>query len=164
MVELPRVPEDEPALRAAFSRFPSGVVAVAAIVDGEPVGMSASSFTSVSLDPPLVSVNAHVKSVTWARLAHRPRIGLSVLGEDQADICRRLATRGRTDRFAGVPWAATGSGAVFVEGATAWLECEVTQRVPAGDHEIVVLRLHAVDTTPDRPPLIFHASTFHRLA
>jgi flavin reductase (DIM6/NTAB) family NADH-FMN oxidoreductase RutF len=164
MVELPQVPGDEPELRAAYSRFPSGVVAVAALVDGRPAGMSASSFTSVSLDPPLVSVNAHVKSATWARLAGRPRLGLSVLSEDQAGICRRLATRGLADRFAGVPWTASARGAVFVEGATAWLECEVVQRVPAGDHEIIVLRLHAVATSPERPPLVFHASAYHRLA
>ncbi|MDR7273533.1 flavin reductase family protein [Catenuloplanes atrovinosus] len=164
MVELPRVPEDERALRAAYSRFPSGVVAVAALVDGRPAGMSASSFTSVSLDPPLVSVNAHVRSATWARLGDRPRLGLSVLSEDQAGICRRLATRGLADRFAGIPWRATDGGAVFVEGATAWLECEITQRVPAGDHEIVLLRLHAVATSPERRPLVFHASAYHRLA
>ena len=164
MVELPRAPDDETALRAAYSLFPSGVVAVAALVDGSPVGMSASSFTSVSLDPPLVSVNAHVKSGTWARLAGSPRLGLSVLGEDQSGICRQLATRGLTDRFAGIRWTAAEGGAVFVEDATAWLECEVTQRVRAGDHEIIVLRLHAVATSPQRPPLIFHASGYHRLA
>ena len=68
-------------LRASFACFPSGVAAVCALIDGEPVGMVMSSFTSVSLDPPLVSVCVDLNSSTWPRLRSAPWLGVSILGE-----------------------------------------------------------------------------------
>lgn len=151
-------------LRQVFGAFPSGVTAIAALVDGQPVGLAASSFTSVSLDPPLVSVCVAHTSTTWPRLGKAPHLGLSVLSDDQTDFCRRLAaTTG--DRFAGVPWCATSDGAVLLGQASAWLDCTVEQTIEAGDHDIVLLRVHThrVDPDPDRAPLVFHASQFRRL-
>jgi len=150
-------------LRAAFGCFPSGITAVCATVDGQPVGMAASSFTSVSLDPPLVSLCIQHTSTTWPVLRTGPALGLSVLAEGQDEISARLARRG-TDRFAGTSWAETGNGSVFVHGATLWLDCTLHAEVPSGDHCIVLLRVHALRADPGTPPLIFHGSRYRRLA
>lgn len=149
-------------LRQVFGAFPSGVTAVAALVGGEPVGMSASSFTSVSLEPALVSVCIAHTSTTWPRIAHAPRLGVSVLAHDQEWVARLMAARD-TDRFAGVRWRALPGGAVVLDGASAWLDCTVQDRFRAGDHDIVVLRVEELDADPLNPPLVFHASGFRRL-
>lgn len=150
-------------LREAFGCFPSGVTAVCAEVDGVPVGLAASSFTSVSVDPPLVSVCMQHTSTTWPTLRERPRLGLSVLAEGHDDVCARLASK-RGDRFAGTDRVATDEGALFVHGATLWLDCTLHAEVPAGDHDIVLLQIHGLRADPDTAPLVFHGSRFRRLA
>lgn len=153
---------DAVTLRAAFGRFPSGVVSVCAVVDGRPVGLAASTFVPVSLDPPLVAFCMQNTSATWPRLNRRPRIGVSVLGEAHEAAARSLAAK-TGDRFAGLTLETTERGAVFLDGASAWLECSVEQEIPAGDHAIVLLRVHALQTAPDVQPLVFHGSAFRRL-
>jgi flavin reductase (DIM6/NTAB) family NADH-FMN oxidoreductase RutF len=150
-------------LRRVFGAFPTGVVAVAAVVDGGPVGIAASSFTSVSLSPALVSVCVAHTSTTWPILARAARLGISVLSADQQRAGRQLAARSG-DRFAELSWRQTADGAVFLDGASAWLETSVDQRVRAGDHDIVVLRIHDLDAAHHLHPLVFHASEFRRLA
>jgi flavin reductase (DIM6/NTAB) family NADH-FMN oxidoreductase RutF len=154
---------DQSLLRQAFGCFPSGVTAFCGLLDGLAEGMAASSFTSVSLDPALVSVCVANTSTTWPKLAKLDRLGLSVLAGDHAPIARALASK-TGDRFDGVDWTATESGAVFVHGATLWLECAPFKRVAAGDHEIVVLQIVALAMYPDVPPMVFHRSNFHELA
>ncbi|MEV1295063.1 flavin reductase family protein [Pseudonocardia sp. NPDC049635] len=153
---------DVPALRALYGHFPSGVVAVCAQGAHGPVGLAASSFTSVSMEPPLVSFCIQNTSTTWPELAELPRLGVSVLGAGHAAACRQLASR-QGDRFAGLDLVTTPEGAVLVEGSPAQLDCSVEQLVPAGDHGIVLLRVQAARTV-GAEPLIFHASTFRELA
>ncbi|MHC9291837.1 flavin reductase family protein [Mycobacterium sp. LTG2003] len=154
---------DPALLRQAFGCFPSGVTAFCGLLDGVAEGMAASSFTSVSLDPPLVSVCVANTSTTWPKLAGLQRVGLSVLASDHAPIARALSAK-NGDRFSGVDWTATESGAVFVHGSTLWLECAPFKIVEAGDHEIVVLRIVALAMNPDVLPMVFHRSNFHELA
>jgi len=154
---------DQALLRQAFGCFPSGVTAFCGLLDGVAEGMAASSFTSVSLEPALVSVCVANTSTTWPKLAGLPRLGLSVLAGDHAPIARSLAAK-NGDRFSGVDWMATDSGVVFVHGATLWLECAPYKRVEAGDHQIVVLQIVSLATYPDVAPMVFHHSNFHELA
>jgi flavin reductase (DIM6/NTAB) family NADH-FMN oxidoreductase RutF len=154
---------DQALLRQAFGCFPSGVTAFCGLLDGVAEGMAASSFTSVSLDPPLVSVCVANTSTTWPKLATLERLGLSVLADDHAPIAKSLAAK-TGDRFESVDWMATDSGAVFVHGATLWLECAPYKRVEAGDHEIVVLQIVALAMNPDIAPMVFHRSNFRELA
>jgi flavin reductase (DIM6/NTAB) family NADH-FMN oxidoreductase RutF len=154
---------DPRALRAAFGCFPSGVTAVCAMVDDEPVGMAASSFTSVSVAPPLVSVCFQASSGTWQRLRDRSRLGISVLAQGQDEICMSLAQT-TTDRFANVAWDRAAGGAVFVHGAAAWLDCSLYAEVPAGDHAVAMLEIRGLRSRPDAAPLVFHGSRFRRLA
>lgn len=153
---------DAGTLLQAFGCFPSGVVAVCALLDGEPVGMAASSFTPVSLEPPLVSVCIQHSSTTWPRLRELPYLGVSVLAEGHDEACISLS-RKVGDRFAGVSWAASPSGAVLVHGSAAMLDCRLRDEVPAGDHLIVLLEICSLRADPERPPLVFHGSRFRRL-
>ncbi|MFW0148505.1 flavin reductase family protein [Mycobacterium sp. smrl_JER01] len=149
-------------LREAFGHFPSGVIAIAAEVDGVRVGLAASTFVPVSLDPPLVSFCVQNSSTTWPKLKDLPYLGISVLGEAHDEAARTLAAK-TGDRFAGLETASTQRGAVFIHGTSVWLESSIEQLVPAGDHTIVVLRVSDITVHPDVPPIVFHRSTFRRL-
>ncbi|BBX73009.1 oxidoreductase [Mycobacterium shinjukuense] len=154
---------DEVALRRAFGCFPCGVIAVCAMVDDQPVGMAASSFTSVSVAPPLVSICVQNSSTTWPRLRHRPHLGVSVLAEGHDQACMSLS-RKEGDRFAEVFWSELPTGGVVIHGAGAWLDCRPHAEIPAGDHLIALLEICALRADPDTPPLVFYASRFRRLA
>lgn len=150
------------ALRQAFSLFPTGVVAVGALIDGKPVGLAVNSFTSVSLDPPLVGICIAGTSTTWPQLSGATRLGLSVLGAGQGALCRSLAARG-VDRFADIAWRATEGGAVLIGDAALWLECEIHSSFEGGDHEVVLLEVVDSELFPDVAPLVFHLSRFREL-
>ena len=150
------------ALREAFSHFPSGVIAVAAEFDGVRVGLAASTFVPVSLEPPLVSFCVQNSSETWPRLVDSPALGISVLGEGHHDAARVLAAK-TGDRFAGMQTSSSAAGAVFVHGTCLWLESEIEQQVPAGDHTVVILRVRDVTVHGEVTPLVFHRSRFRRL-
>jgi flavin reductase (DIM6/NTAB) family NADH-FMN oxidoreductase RutF len=163
MIVMDEVSSDTSDLRRAFGCFPSGVTAVCALTDGTPVGMAASSFTAVSIAPPLVSVCVQLSSTTWPKLRTSNRLGISVLAQDQHLACTALAMK-QGDRFAGLSWQSNQHGALFLEGGTAWLECSLHSELPAGDHTIVLLEIHSFWTNPVQAPLVFHASQFHQLA
>lgn len=150
-------------LRRAFGAFPSGVVSVAAEVDGTPVGMAASSFTSVSLEPALVSFAIANTSGTWPLLRKAPLLGVSVLADHHDQVCRQLAGPAAS-RFADLALRCTEGGAVLLEDAVATFECSIDREVVAGDHTVVLLQLHAVRDTAAGSPLVFHRSGFGRLA
>lgn len=154
-----RLPLDPKILRSAFSSFPTGVVAVCSMVDGQPTGMAVGSFVSVSLDPALVAFCVRRESTTWPLLRGCQRLGVSLLGEGQGRAARRLSAVA-TDRFAGLPHSPSSDGAVAIDGCPTFLNCSLDREVDAGDHEMVFLRVHAVRTRPSRPPLVFHTSRF----
>ncbi|WP_368680323.1 flavin reductase family protein (plasmid) [Rhodococcus opacus] len=157
-------PTDPAALRAVFANIPQTVIALCGLgADGRPRGLAASSFTTVSLAPPIVSVAMAHTSTTWPTLRDIPRLGVSVLAEDQDTVCRALSARG-TDRFADVHWHAGTDGAVLLDDAVATMECTIVGEIPAGDHQIVLLRIEVLDADPARDPLVFHGSTFRTLA
>lgn len=157
-----RTPITPAALRAAFGHHPSGVIAIAAEVAGTRVGLAASTFVPVSLDPPLVSFCVQNTSQTWPMLAELPSLGISVLGEQHQGAVRTLAAK-TGDRFAGLETVSTDAGAVFVRDTCLWLETVVEQAVAAGDHTIVILRVRDVTVHPDVAPIVFHRSAFRRL-
>lgn len=164
MTELDATTGNPVQLRRAYGCFPSGVTAICALDGaGTPVGMAASSFTSVSVEPALVSVCVQTSSTTWPRLRGLPRLGVSVLAEEQNAAAQRLAMKSG-DRFAELDWVGTDDGGILVRGAVAWLDCSIHAEVTAGDHEIVLLAIHALRADPDRAPLVFHGSRFRQLA
>jgi flavin reductase (DIM6/NTAB) family NADH-FMN oxidoreductase RutF len=153
---------DPRALRDAFGVFPSGVIAVAAEVDGALTGLAASSFTSVSLDPPLVSFSIARTSKTWPDLRRAPHLGITILAEHHGDVCRQLAGP-VSDRFTGIATSSTDEGAITLDDGIAQFDCTVYSELEAGDHLVILLRLHAVQHSPGQP-LVFHRSGFGRLA
>jgi len=149
-------------LRAAFGQFPIGVVAIAAHIEGEKVGLAASTFVPVSLEPPLVSFCVQNTSTTWPKLKDLPALGISVLGQQHDAAARTLAAK-TGDRFAGMETEARDNGALFIHGTSVWLETSIDQLVPAGDHTIVVLAISDIIVNPDVEPMVFHRSSFRRL-
>jgi flavin reductase (DIM6/NTAB) family NADH-FMN oxidoreductase RutF len=126
--------------------------------------MVASAFTvGVSIDPPLVSCAIQRTSSTWPVLKSAGTVGISVLAEDQGELCRRLGSRNRADRFTGVPLRSTGTPARFIAGAPVWLECAINGEFPAGDHTVALLEVRALGADPGLNPLVFHGSSFRQL-
>ncbi|MBD8043565.1 flavin reductase family protein [Arthrobacter sp. Sa2BUA2] len=152
------------ALRRAFGRFPSGIAALCAEIGGVPQGIVASSFTvGVSMEPPLVMFAVQNTSRTWPVLRSARRIGVSVLGTGHDGVCRQIASRDG-DRFAGLDLHEAG-GALFLDDAALWLDCSIENEVPAGDHAVVLLRVHGYSTHEDaHEPLVFHGSAFRNLS
>lgn len=147
-------------LRTVFSKFPTGVAAISAMVDGAPKGLAASSFTvGVSMDPPLVSFAVQNTSTTWPVLRSAERIGVSILGSAQQETCRRIASR-KPDKFDDILYTATPDGAIAVSGCSLWLECSIFAEHPAGDHSVVLLKVESAEIHPQETPIIFHESMF----
>lgn len=171
MTDSPRIPNDRAglpaplrpaALREAFGHFPSGVVAIAAEADGARLGMAASTFVPVSLEPPLISLCVQNGSQTWPKLARRPALGISVLGESHHEAARALSAR-NGDRFAGLDTVSSPAGAVYLTGTCLWIESAVEQAIPAGDHTIVILRVLDLTVHGEVEPVVFHRSRFRGL-
>ncbi|MGB3771519.1 MAG: flavin reductase family protein [Rhodococcus sp. (in: high G+C Gram-positive bacteria)] len=162
MTSTPPPGLDQATLRQAYGTFPSGVVAIASRIDGVPVGLAASSFVSVSIDPPLVAFCIQNTSSTWPKFAGAQHIGVSVLGEAHDAAARSLAAK-TGDRFAGLTIETTPEGAVFIDGASAWLDTTIEQEIPAGDHAIVLLRINALEVHSGVAPIVFQGSKFRRL-
>jgi flavin reductase (DIM6/NTAB) family NADH-FMN oxidoreductase RutF len=161
---LPPYEADLRHLRRTFASIPSSVVAVLAEVDGDLHALVASTFTvGVSGVPPLVSLAVQRTSQTWPTLRRSPRLGISVFAADQEAFVRQLASGDRANRFQGIPVRSTGSDARFVAGAVAWFECSLWNEVPAGDHTVALLEVHALGADPETEPLVFHSSAFRGL-
>ncbi|MFF0501942.1 flavin reductase family protein [Nocardia aobensis] len=152
---------DTSTLKSTFGHYPSGVAAISAEVDGVALVLVSSSFTvGVSLEPPLVMFAVQHSSQTWPLLKKATRLGVSVLSSKQDALCRQLSSGDRSARFDGVVLVPTDSDAVLFEGASAWMHCSVFAEHRAGDHDIVVLRVHDHDSDFDSDPLVFHGSAF----
>lgn len=150
-------------LREAFGHVPSAVVAIAALVDGARIGMVASTFVPVSLDPPLVSVCIQSGSATWQTLERAQFLGVSVLSESHSAAVRTLSSK-TGDRFAGIETDTTDDGAVFVAGAGLRLTVCVDQLLSAGDHIIATLSIRDIVIRADESPIVFHRSGFRTLS
>ncbi|GGV03305.1 monooxygenase [Actinomadura cremea] len=151
--------------RSVLGRFATGVVAITAVEPGtgRPAGLVANSFTSVSLDPPLVAFCIAHTSSTWPRLRAADRLCVNILSEPQLEVSERLAVRG-DDKFAGIEWTRTRGGAPLIEGALAWIDCSVEREHVAGDHVIVVARVHDLGRHADGDPLIFYRGGYGGIA
>ena len=152
-IELAK-PVDTSDLRRVFGAFPSGVVSVCALVDGEPVGMVFSSFTSVSLDPPLVGFFPGRNSTSWPDIAKAGVFCVNVLSEHQGDLVWRFA-REIDDKFDGVRWRTSSSGSPIIDGVLAWIDCDLENVVEAGDHWFVMGRVRELEVETDHGPMLF---------
>ena len=137
------IPDDpEAAARARQFRdvlglFCSGVTVVTSVSEGQPVGMTCQSFSSVSLDPPLIMFSPAKTSRAWPLIRRAGYFCVNILAADQADLSNGMATKGE-EKFAGVGWTTATTGAPVIEGVLGYIDCTVQQVVEAGDHYIVV--------------------------
>ncbi|MBF8187752.1 flavin reductase family protein, partial [Nonomuraea sp. K274] len=154
---------DSGRFRQVLSRFATGVVAITALdpVSGRPCGLAANTFTSVSLNPPLVAFCVAHTSTSWPRVRDAQAVTVNVLAEQQQAVCAQLATRGG-DKFAGLEWTRSPGGNPVLDGALAWIDCAVEAEHPAGDHMIVVARVLQLDTHAEGGPLVFFRGAYGR--
>jgi len=147
--------QDPGRFRRVLGRFPTGVCVVTGIgSEGEPLGLAVNSFTSASLDPPLIAFLPARTSMSWPLIAPSGRFCVNVLAGHQEHLSRRFALRER-DKFRDVAWAPAPSGAPVLEGVAAWLDCTVDAVHDAGDHLLVLGRVEALGEG-EATPLVFH--------
>jgi flavin reductase (DIM6/NTAB) family NADH-FMN oxidoreductase RutF len=152
-------------LRSVLSLFPTGVTVVATrhVPEGA-CGLTANAFTSVSLEPPLVLVSVDRSSNTFPCIERRGFFSVNVLAAGQEHLAIAFALKGE-DKFGEVPHRRGGSGAPFIDGAVAWLECRVEAAHPGGDHAILVARVERMERPDEeRPPLVFHRGSYTTVA
>lgn len=139
--------------RNVLSHYPTGVVVVCAQTPAGPEGMACNSFTSVSLDPPLVAICPAKTSTTWPKLRDAGRFCISVLAAHHEPLSRLFARR-EIDRFAGTAVIDRPSGP-GISDAAAWLDCALEAEHDAGDHSIAVARVQSLEMRTGAPALIF---------
>lgn len=145
---------DSREFRRILGHYPTGVCAITAFVDGGPVGMVVGSFTSVSLDPPLVAFLPDRRSTTWPRIEAAGHFCVNVLAEHQQAVCRALSSKGE-DRFESVPHRLSDTGLPIIDGVVAWIDCQLYAVHEAGDHYIAIGQVRALDVERADPPLVF---------
>lgn len=151
---------DARAFRQVMGTFPTGVTVVT-VTDsvGNPLGLTVNSFTSVSLEPPLVLVCIGRSSATHDRLLEVGRFAVNVLSAGQEGMAVRFASEPSAERFQGVGWEAGPAGVPLLDGAAAWLSCTLEAVHPGGDHSIFVGRVDAGEAT-EIGALTFHRGSF----
>ena len=149
-------PFDSGRFRHVLGHFPTGVVVATAVPsDGVPVGMAVGSFTSVSLDPPLVAFLPDKSSSSFPKIRAAGSFCINVLAGDQEGICRAFAAKG-AQKYAHVSWrAAPVTGSPVLDGAVAWIDCDIHDVIEAGDHYIVLGRVRDLAATGEQSPLLF---------
>jgi 3-hydroxy-9,10-secoandrosta-1,3,5(10)-triene-9,17-dione monooxygenase reductase component len=151
---------DAALFRRVLSHFATGVVVVTAF-DDTPLGMTCQSFSSLSLDPPLVVFCPAHTSTTWPRIRDVGTFAVNILAADQEALCRQFAVSG-ADKFAGVSWRPGRTGAPVLDGAVAHIECRLANVFDGGDHAIVTGRPVAVGEDPAADALLFFRSQYGR--
>ena len=145
------------AFRDVLGRFASGVTVVTATSNGTPVGMTCQSFSSVSLNPPLVTFIPAKTSRAWPMIQRSGRFCVNFLADGQADLSNQMASRG-ADKFAGVEWSPSPeTGSPLLAGILGYVDCQIHQAYEAGDHYVVIGRVVDLDI-PDaglEKPLLF---------
>jgi 3-hydroxy-9,10-secoandrosta-1,3,5(10)-triene-9,17-dione monooxygenase reductase component len=153
---------DADSFRHVLGHYPTGVAVITAQAPGGPVGMAMNSFTSLSLDPPLVLFCPASASTTWPLLRTAGTIAINVLSAGQEAVSRAFSAR-NSDRFEGIDWSAGGNGAPLLKDALGWLECTVQAEYPAGDHTVVIARIDLMgvhDAIAD--PLVFFRGGYYQ--
>jgi flavin reductase (DIM6/NTAB) family NADH-FMN oxidoreductase RutF/DNA-binding IclR family transcriptional regulator len=142
--------------RQVLGQYPTGVVVVTALSgEGAPIGMTVGSFTSVSLDPPLVAFLPDRNSSSWRALRESGKhFCINILSNDQEDVCRHVAVR-KQNKFEDIDWHLSPGGLPIIDGCVAYVDCSVEDVFEAGDHQIVLGRVRHLDIENPADPLLF---------
>ncbi|MDE2302470.1 MAG: flavin reductase family protein [Sphingomonadales bacterium] len=140
--------------RQVLGNYPTGVAAITAMsAAGDPVGMVVGTFTSVSLEPPLVGFLPDKKSTTWPLIAEAGHFAVNVLASDQTALCRQIAGKG--DKFAGVEFTISRHGLPLLPDVMIAIECRIQSVTDAGDHHFVLGRVLGLEATREGDPMLF---------
>jgi 3-hydroxy-9,10-secoandrosta-1,3,5(10)-triene-9,17-dione monooxygenase reductase component len=156
--EVPRI-VDPQVMREVLGHFASGVTVVTAVTTDGPTGFTCQSFSSLSLDPPLVAFAPARTSRTWPKLRAMGRFCVNLLAEGQDAVSQNFA-RSVPDKFTGVRWSPSAHGSPVLDDVVAWIDGELWAEYDGGDHSIVVARVLDLGAEPDRRPLLFHRGTY----
>lgn len=150
-------------VRRAFGRFATGVTIVTTVApDGRNVGMTASSFNSVSLDPPMVLWSAGTQAAEYPVFAECRKFAVHVLSESQTELSNRFATPG-IEKFEGIDWLLSSKDLPVISGCPLCLQCETVACHDASDHKILIGRVIDVDLNSEDSPLLYYGSAYHKL-
>ncbi|NPC97657.1 flavin reductase [Nocardioides sp. zg-DK7169] len=158
---------DPQVFRDVLAQWPSGVTVVTTLAaDGSRIGMTASSFSSVSATPALVSICLDRKLYTHDQIAQAGCFGINVLAKDQIEVGRRFAgmVKDCPDRFAGEEWSTAETGVALLDSALGWLDCRVVHQYDGGDHTIFVGEVLAANAARRSAPLLYHARGWGQFA
>lgn len=145
--------------RAVFRRYAAGVVVVTADAGFGPVGFTATSLASISLDPPLVSFALSTNATSWPTIAAAESVVVNFVGAHDHSLATRFATSG-IDRFASpTRWSRLHTGEPVLDDAAGHLRGRIDHRYPVGDHHLVVAEVTAA-ATRQHAPLVYHAGTY----
>jgi flavin reductase (DIM6/NTAB) family NADH-FMN oxidoreductase RutF/AcrR family transcriptional regulator len=153
---------DSGRFRHVLGHFATGVAVITAVGPNGPAGMVVSSFTSVSLEPPLVAFLPDKSSTSWPSIRAAGSFCVNILSAGQEQLCAQFARKGG-DKFAGVPWTPAPSGAPVLDGVMAWIDCELTQTFESGDHYIAIGRVQQLEAADIGAPLLFFQGGYQHL-
>ena len=157
-----RVP-DPVTFRRVLGHHPTGASVVTAMgLDGRPTGMVVGTFTSVSLDPPLVAFLPDKASTSWPRIREAGSFCANVLSAGQQAVSRQFARSGG-NKFRGITWTPAPSGSPILRGAVAWVDCDIEQVFESGDHYIVIGRVRDLAAVSAEEPLTFWQGRYGRV-
>jgi 3-hydroxy-9,10-secoandrosta-1,3,5(10)-triene-9,17-dione monooxygenase reductase component len=146
--------------RQVLGNYPTGVCAVTATgPDDMPLGMVVGSFSSVSLDPPLIGFFPDKKSSSWPQIERAGRFCINVLASDQLAICKQIATPG-ADKFADLIFTHSANGSPVLDGAIAWIDCDLHNVAEAGDHYMVLGLVLSLNVCRDAVPMLFYKGRY----
>ena len=153
--------EIDPALfRQVLGNYPTGVTVITALTDGgEPVGMVVGTFTSVSLDPPLVGFLPSKTSSSWPLIEAAGHFCVNVMARDQLELCKGLARSG-PDKFGGVDYAISQHNLPVLAGTMVSIECRLHAVQDAGDHWFVTGLVLGLESKRDADPMLFHMGKY----
>ena len=146
-------------MRDVLGHFVSGIVVITAAGPDGPLGFTCQSFSSLSLEPPLVSFAPARSSTTWPRIREVGAFCVNVLAADHQEISAGFARSG-TDKFAGVAWRPGPSAAPLLEGVSAWVDCTLWGEHDGGDHTIAIGHVQDLGADPARMPLLFYRGRY----
>lgn len=157
---MTKVSIDPAIFRQVLGSYPTGVSVITALDgNGDPVGMVVGTFTSVSLDPPLVGFLPDRKSTSWPLIEQAGRFCVNVLGSDQQAVCRQMAAKG-AQKFAEMQFTISEHNLPVIANSIARIECTIHSITEAGDHWFVLGNVLSMETTRDEDPMLFHRGRY----
>ncbi len=153
---------DQRTFRDVVGHFGTGVTVITAMGPDGPVGFTCQSFSSLSLDPPLITFSAARSSTSWPHIRSVGRFTVNILAAGNESLSNQFARSG-TDKFAGVQWVAGPNGSPRLPGSLASIDCELQAEYDGGDHTIVVGAVQDLEAHHSGEPLLFYRGQYLRL-